>query len=1023
ATQSFGQSLVTRFRVINRNGNSHEVIGVFNGKGRSVAVGDSVLIRTGDDCVTGVFTAVTYLDPFEGAYSGFIDAPIPFDGGTGIIYSGELSDIPVNVPTNLIGCLLSKTTGGGGSAPPLPPPIDTTPPPSLVYTLEMTSLYDDHPNYPRTVGDNDNNQEAGLDIAPYLQALVDSAAVTGGTILLGPWRHTIKSTITVPQGVIIKGQGAGKFSEQLPITDEWNDSGTLIYFQPSAPDQPAFQFIPKKGVMSRLGGLQDMVIMDDNSFFGTKAILINGDSTRLSGGRFKDVYIHGFQKGVGIKVTATWGGGVENTVFEDVQVFNADTAVFVIAGSNSIVRDNTFERLKISGNNFSYGVLVTTEKSPFYLATCRNIQFIGGSINGLSSKRGHFVVEPDATVNVQGMSFEALLQISYHPDTPVVRLLPGTQGSHLDIFGSIPIQNDGGNIVKSRAINNIFPSVTSGNQASNSAFTGLDFNIADEYILPGWRLDFAQYTSNTYSPIHRDSLEIGYHRDTTDKIPEEFNIIKVRIPPGKKVRLRLADFFGWRQHIGEPYSVSIMMFPSRKVYARWSSSVITDRGFTVLSMSDPARKVNDWNLLGGGFQLPVDAASFSPELVITNDPAVNMDTADVLLAVPGLYWGEEMPMDYSGKVKAPGAEFSGVVSKAVVTVDLDDPRYQDPNNPYRFHFPVTANVFKLRSSTYRIIRNINDIVPPTAANPDAEFFPGGTVITLINESPGNISIYGRYGINLLNNDPLLMRDENSYITLVSDPNTPGQWYEIGRGQIANSYGYAPIDFSNPLFIDANTYTNSADSIYNLVIPYDVNVVDIDVVGSGKIRYINRYSEFKDVGEIIMLRNRASVNDSIILEYPYVQTADSQNIVLHYGDYVILMQTDQIGIWREVNNSTRMRQQATAPSSSPSGGNAGFLAINPDTAANQMFNGDVTHIVYPPEYHYLLYRGSQMTIMNINNDPTLYVPAGEQIVFENGRSSFMILFNTSIINPVKPDVYTVLEPGARAILVSRGDGTW
>ncbi|RMH16116.1 MAG: hypothetical protein D6698_10160, partial [Gammaproteobacteria bacterium] len=462
AAEVSGQVATFRFRQIAGSGSTYTIVGVWNGDLTSIAVGDTILTRNGDDCVFGVITTLISQDPSERIFTAEVSDFQDLRMGEGIIYRGSLSKLPPNIVGDILGCVLDHIAGGSTSQE-----RDTMH--NLFYTLEMTSLYDDHPNYPRQAGENFDSLELAVDVAPYLQQLVDTAAITGGTILLGAWQHTIKSQINVPEGVIIKGQSAGKYGVYSLPYQPWRNSGTIIYFEPSQPNQAAFYFKPSGGYEARLGGIEDVTIMGSNIHPGTKAIVVDGDGAIFSSGHFEDVHIHGFRDGVGIMLTSRNGGGVTYNTFNNIRIRDADTSVFLFAEANGFTNTNTFDGLYISGGALDYGVLAMTYTKGDPTADCNHNVFHGGSIEPQYSRYGHFVVKNDAWVIVKDTRFEATQQFAFWPDTPIIRLMPGTQENLIEAFASIPIQNEGANIVKTRSPKNAYPNAISSNRFINTA--------------------------------------------------------------------------------------------------------------------------------------------------------------------------------------------------------------------------------------------------------------------------------------------------------------------------------------------------------------------------------------------------------------------------------------------------------------------------------------------------------------------------------------------------------------------------
>ncbi|RMH42682.1 MAG: hypothetical protein D6694_07730, partial [Gammaproteobacteria bacterium] len=388
------------------------------------------------------------------------------------------------------------------------------------------------------------------------------------------------------------------------------------------------------------------------------------------------------------------------------------------------------------------------------------------------------------------------------------------------------------NIVKTRSPKNAYPNAISSNRFINTALSGLAVNDSNRYELPGFQIGLADFSSSLYTTYTGDTIPVEYFQDTTGRIPPEFNVIRFRIPPGKKIRLFQQPFEDWKYHHGEFFTVGAWVFSDAENAAQWIYT--SNPGGTNRTVGSEFPYISGkWNYVGGVFQNYQDNSVFLVYLTLFNDPALNSDTVDILVAAPVFYWGDQIPFDQAGYVPSTGGLFSGPVSQSVISVDVNAPESVDSTNTTRLYLPVMGNIFKLRSSTPRTIQSINVTAGGSANNDAAELFPGGTVITLLNESPGKIRIQNSPYISLLNGEDWYAVLPGGYLTLVNDPVAVNKWYEIGRGQVQVNYGAMDIDFSDPAFQDQGNQ-------FNLAVPPLVNVVNlVGTRGSGIIRYISQ----------------------------------------------------------------------------------------------------------------------------------------------------------------------------------------
>lgn len=990
------QTAIVRYRKVSGDTKGMVIVAVYNGDLTSLQPGDTLVTRVGNNCYSGVVDSLISFDLVDRTFSCRVAGLPNTNYGEAVLWRGTLSVLPPNIPSALLGCVLPHySPGGGGTSLPVKP----------WFTLEQTTLYDDHPGYPRYAGDDVDSLELAVDVAPYLQALVDSAAKVGGTVWLGPWQHTIKSQINVPQGVTIRGSSAGKYGVYSLPYQPWRSSGTIIYFEPSAPNQTAFRFYSTDTYESRVGGIKDVTIMGSNIYPGTRAIHIDGDGVIMSSGHFENVHIHGFRNGVGLALTSGNGGGVTYCTFENMRFRDADTSIFLFANANGFTSTNTFYNTFISGGNLDYGVLAMTYTKGDPTADCNHNTFQNGSIEPQYTQYGHFVVKNDAWVVVRNVRFEATQQFAFYPDTPIIRLFHGTQESYMDIFASVEIENLGKNIIKSRSPENVFPNSMSSNRYNNTSLAGLYIDDSSRYVLPNWQLGIAEFTSSLYTTYVGDSIPVSLTRDTTGTLPPEFNVLRLRIPPGYKIRLSQQPFTDWEHHRGEFFSVGAWVYSNAENAAQWIYTSSDGTTYKTVGSAFPYR-TGEWSYVGAVFENYQTNQTFLCYLTCFNDPNLNTDTVDILVAIPSFYWGDEVPFDYSGWLPKSGGVIDGPLAFTVIpSVDINAPEHIDQSgNTTRLYLPVDGNIFRLYSSVPRTLQSINVAIGAAANNPGAEFFKGGTIITLINMSPGNIRIQESPYIHLLNQEDWNATLPGGYLTLVNDPVAVNVWYEIGRGQVETNYGAIDIDFGDPQYQDQG-------NPYNLAVPPKANFVRlVNTRGSGIIRYISQVTGARKPGELMVITNNIGRDSTITLDYPFIETFDGKDLVLDDGEYIILVQTNVTGVWREVARGDKPWV------------NNGTLTIDP-TQPQYQANGDASQVVFPRGYHHIILTGTQTVINRINEYGPARWPAGEVIIFENGTGSEVTLNKPYIVPKASHMAATKIPAGGKAILVSYQSGIW
>ncbi|RMH34659.1 MAG: hypothetical protein D6694_15110, partial [Gammaproteobacteria bacterium] len=200
--------------------------------------------------------------------------------------------------------------------------------------------------------------------------------------------------------------------------------------------------------------------------------------------------------------------------------------------------------------------------------------------------------------------------------------------------------------------------------------------------------------------------------------------------------------------------------------------------------------------------------------------------------------------------------------------------------------------------------------------------------------------------------------------------------------------------------------------FNLAVPPLVNVVNlVGTRGSGIIRYISQVTGARKPGEMLMIKNNIAPDSTVTLQYPFVETYDGQSYDLPYGHYIILMQTQTTGVWREVARSEKTWV------------NKGFLTINPASNPAYRVGNDASQVIFPKEYHYIQLTGTQTVINRINEYGPYRRPPGDIIVLENATGSDVTL-NLPYIMPIYSGIpKTVIPNQGRAVLVSLNGGSW
>ncbi|RMG73532.1 MAG: hypothetical protein D6711_10735, partial [Chloroflexi bacterium] len=665
-----------------------------------------------------------------------------------LIKSGSKYSYIPGIDPDLQGALAARFEGGGGNA--------TTSVGGIIpyFTLQShSSLYSDHPDYPKYPGQSDNSLETSIDVSDYLQQVIDSAATVGGTVLLGPGWYKVTKTINVPEGVTIEGVSAGKFGVYATPYQDWWDSGTVISFEPSQDNLACFRFYSKdpNGREVRIGGIKNVTIMGDNLRTGSKAIHLDATPGFLTSGHFEDVHIHGFRNGVGLLLEADSTGAVTYNTFENLRFRDADTSIALIARGNisSFINSNLFYNTVISGGNLDYGILAMTTVNDINV-DCNHNQFYGGSVEPQYTKYGHIVVKGNAWIVTRQLRVEATQQFLYYPDTRPIYLDSTTTENDIEVFGSIEIDDRGyGNVLKTRSPKNSYPNTSSQNMLSNSTFAGLTIGDSSRYEMKDWQIGTADFSSSTYTLNTGDTIPIV--RVLDDSIPPEYNVLRITIPPGKKLRFVPSPFDSWKYNRGRKFTVGAWVKSTGKNAAQWIYTSNSDNGTITVGTEFPYQ-TNKWTWVGCTFDNYASNTLFLCYLTVFNDTTLNGNAPlDVYIASPTFVWGNEVSYHLGGYLEKSGGSMSGPLSLSqAMNININDTEYIDTSgNTTRLYLPTSANFFALKSpGVPRTITSINVAEGTQANNPYAKVFKGGTEITLMFLD-SNININSSSYIHLL----------------------------------------------------------------------------------------------------------------------------------------------------------------------------------------------------------------------------------------------------------------------------------
>ena len=207
-----------------------------------------------------------------------------------------------------------------------------------------------------------------------IQKAIDSAAITGATICIGPGYINYTQTINIKAGVTIIGAGRGSNPNQTPY------NGTIFWYTGVG---TAVEITGGNVTLSNF-------IVYDKSSLATDGILFKSDNNLIESCTLNNVLIFGFVNGTALHFDAKNHSGIAYCSFYDVRIRHAKIGISITPDSTSFINSNSFYHGVISGgafdiclkvdggnNNIFYGTIIEP-----YTSTFGHIQINKGQIIG-----------------------------------------------------------------------------------------------------------------------------------------------------------------------------------------------------------------------------------------------------------------------------------------------------------------------------------------------------------------------------------------------------------------------------------------------------------------------------------------------------------------------------------------------------------------------------------------------------------------------------------------------------------------
>lgn len=476
--------------------------------------------------------------------------------------------------------------------------------------------------------------DGSSDDTPAFEDAIDSAAIHGHRVIVPAGIYKITSTLVIPDGVMLVGEGAGA----NPLGTPYN--GSMLKYAGT-------------GAAIKLSchncGLRDLVVADmtvgQNESNGVHLLADNRVSESV---RLENVLISNFTGGTAFKMEAKNSGGIYYGSFYDLRIRHAKRGIHIVQDATSSVNSNSFVHGVISGGGFEYGVLIQGGN---------NNTFYGTIIEPPQSSSGHLVINSGEVKGIE-IRIEGTTQPS---NVPLISFGSGTKNSELSgTYGGGLTIDQGANIINMRSGKALDHQPAANNLLQNASFHGFDGTQ-----LPYWELIGTGLTASILPP----------------ELSEEHNVLKLVIPAGVVADLRPSTLYVPKlMALPEYGTLNFGAFVKIAVpsiaYARYNSP-------TGITSSTPHPGDNQWHFIGMTMST---SATPDPRIEVNNNTGA---TLEVYITMPTLNFGPVLPTAAPRPIFTSGGILTGTLSLGMVEVS--------PAGPY-IVLPKYGNTFVINGT-------------------------------------------------------------------------------------------------------------------------------------------------------------------------------------------------------------------------------------------------------------------------------------------------------------------------------------
>lgn len=604
--------------------------------------------------------------------------------------------------------LVSAASSGGTGTPtaaPVAPPPGPQGAPGPAGPMGPRGFPGGSPSFTATAPPCNATGGGVADDTQALQRCIDAAAAVGGTVHLPVGRYLTTTTLTLPGGVRLEGDGTGDNPLQI------SQKGSVIVHTGGA--------VPTVLITGHTASIARLALFDA-PHTSTAGIAVIAAGRLIESIVLNELLIYGYTSGVGLAMNATGGGGIGYSSAYDLRIRNAKTGIRLHSdGTNfSFVNSNAFYGGAISGGGYDYGIHVVGPGS------VNNNVFENLVVEPFTSTYGHLVVEgPASWVEVYGSRFEAAQQ---DPATPIIRVAPESGENRIEaIVGHSWVDidahsNPGVRLATGKAV---IPNDPNTNILLNSDFL-MAFDLEDSTIGSSTGLSYWLLQGGCTATRTVDPAAVLY---------SQFAVLSVSVPPGSSCTLRPSEF----ESPGD--------FARLATFGAYVSSTVegsafaTARGHVNLIQSSSANAAGRWSFVGLQVGPHINSA-LSPLVfvglsVIIFGMQVRMAGQSL---VPTLHLSNSGSGSTTINVTSPLLTFGGGVPTAGVTAGSSCSRLQvvlyntshAPNPSFPTYHTVPTHASLVRVSGANAIARLNHI--------GGSRFPYGSVLILLVESGSSV---------------------------------------------------------------------------------------------------------------------------------------------------------------------------------------------------------------------------------------------------------------------------------------------